>query len=153
MYNQTPNATNIPNNNYYNLNNLIYNKSNTNNNNNYYPNPMYGFYNNNPICYPVNINSAMINGINNNNQFNNVRQIMETNINTETRTNIQNNLYNPNYNPQSIDLFSLNNNFNNMFLRTNGINTAPNINNLSLSQNFGNSQNIKNTSLLCVLND
>ena len=151
MYNQTPNATNIPNNNYYNLNNLIYNKSNTNNINNYYPNPMYGFYNNNPICYPVNINSAMINGINNNNQFNNVRQIMETNINTQTRTNIQNNLYNPNYNPQSIDLFSLNNNFNNMFLRTNGINTGLNINNLSLSQNFGNSQNIKNTSLLCVL--
>ena len=152
IYNQPLNNTSIQNNNFFNVNNLIYYQPN--NNNNYYPNQPYGFYNNSnggSCYYPANNNSTMINPMNYNNQYNNVRQIMKTPINTGNQTNIQNNLYNPNYNPQNIDLFSPNNNFNNMFLRTNGIGPAFNINPLSFSSNLSNSQNIKNTSLLCVL--
>ena len=155
IYNQTLQATNIQNN-FCNVNNSIYNQQN--NNNNYYANQTYGFYNNgnNNSCYYSNNygnnnNSTMINPMNNINQYNNVRQIMGTPINTGPLANIQNNLYNPNYSPQNIDLFSPNNNLNNMFLRSNVTDTTLKLSPLSLSSNLTNSQNIQNTSLLCVL--
>ena len=86
----------------------------------------------------------------NNNQYNN--NIMETPIYSGTQVKGQNYLYNPNYTPQKIDLFSPNNNnLNNMFLRSNRIDTSLSLSPLSLSTNFSRSPYIKNTSLLCVL--